>query len=359
MVAISLYRGNLHRVPDVPRRWPMPKHHLSLRDFKLLTRKRSNALSRLLRCSTTKQQQEQDEEEGIGDNDCSKQQQHHHQTDITPKSNPLNINHNALALPLPEDAPSKSKETDASDARNDLGPEGGSPSKDLPAEKTPEAKIVEVTTCSDVLSDKEKRKRELEKNLHILKEKKHQLVQALKQILNAEEEIKKRNTLQMPGVRPPFPLQMEGTMETGSVTKHTVPRISSEVNINGDLEGESEDVSNHNAHARHFHHMHSTSPSAASPLRRPIHGSFQHNMAPLTSRSSFVAAGHTQTPPNMTVGVTASPSRFAPSGHQGHAVNLPPLSVSGAHFTASSPSPAASSGTSAFRDSRLTSPSWN
>lgn len=148
MVAISLYRGNLHRVPDVPRRWPMPKHHLSLRDFKLLTRKRSNALSRLLRCSTTKQQQEQDEEEGIGDNDCSKQQQHHHQTDIAPKSNPLNINDNALALPLPEDAPSKSKETDASDARNDLGPEGGSPSKDLPAEKTPEAKIVEVTKIS-------------------------------------------------------------------------------------------------------------------------------------------------------------------------------------------------------------------
>lgn len=151
MVAISLYRGNLHRVPDVPRRWPMPKHHLSLRDFKLLTRKRSNALSHLLRCSTTtKQQQEQqehDEEEGIGDNDCSKQQQqHHHQTDIAPKSNPLNINDNALALPLPEDAPSKSKETDASDAGNDLGPEGGSPSKDLPAEKTPEAeaKIVEV-----------------------------------------------------------------------------------------------------------------------------------------------------------------------------------------------------------------------
>lgn len=86
-----------------------------------------------------------------------------------------------------------------------------------------------------------------------------------------------------------------------------------------------------------------------------------HMQAPLTSRTSFVAAGHTQTPSNMMMGVTASPSpsRFAPSGHQGHASNLPPLSVSGVHFTASSPSPAASSGTSAFRDARLTSPSWN
>lgn len=42
--------------------------------------------------------------------------------------------------------------------------------------------VCQVTICSDVLSDKEKRKRELEKNLHILKEKKHQLVQALKQV---------------------------------------------------------------------------------------------------------------------------------------------------------------------------------
>lgn len=47
MVAISLYRGNLHRVPDVPRRWLMPSPKISLRDFKLLLARRSNALSRL------------------------------------------------------------------------------------------------------------------------------------------------------------------------------------------------------------------------------------------------------------------------------------------------------------------------
>jgi len=47
MVAISLYRGNLHRVPEVPRRWPMPAPKISLKDFKCLLARRSKALSRL------------------------------------------------------------------------------------------------------------------------------------------------------------------------------------------------------------------------------------------------------------------------------------------------------------------------
>lgn len=52
MVAISLYRGNLHRVPDVPRRWLMPNPKISLKDFRLLLLRRSKALS-LLRDATT------------------------------------------------------------------------------------------------------------------------------------------------------------------------------------------------------------------------------------------------------------------------------------------------------------------
>ena len=47
MVAISLYRGNLHRVPDVPRRWLMPKPKISLKDFKSLLARRSKAVSSL------------------------------------------------------------------------------------------------------------------------------------------------------------------------------------------------------------------------------------------------------------------------------------------------------------------------
>jgi len=48
MVAISLYRGNMHRVPpDVPRRWLMPKPQISLKDFRTLLLRRSKALSLL------------------------------------------------------------------------------------------------------------------------------------------------------------------------------------------------------------------------------------------------------------------------------------------------------------------------
>lgn len=53
MVAISLYRGNLHRVPDVPRRWLMPNPQISLKDFRVLLTRRSRALSRLHSSTTT------------------------------------------------------------------------------------------------------------------------------------------------------------------------------------------------------------------------------------------------------------------------------------------------------------------
>lgn len=52
MVAISLYRGNLHSVADVPRRWLMPTPKISPRDFKTLCHRRSKALCRL-RSTTT------------------------------------------------------------------------------------------------------------------------------------------------------------------------------------------------------------------------------------------------------------------------------------------------------------------
>ena len=52
MVAISLYRGNLHRVSDVPRRWFMPTPQISLKDFRILLSRRNRALSQH-RSSTT------------------------------------------------------------------------------------------------------------------------------------------------------------------------------------------------------------------------------------------------------------------------------------------------------------------
>ncbi|KAI3513439.1 hypothetical protein L1887_20773 [Cichorium endivia] len=47
MVAISLYKGNLHRAPNPFRQWLMPTPEISLKDFKTLLHRRSRALSRL------------------------------------------------------------------------------------------------------------------------------------------------------------------------------------------------------------------------------------------------------------------------------------------------------------------------
>ncbi|KAF9609116.1 hypothetical protein IFM89_013370 [Coptis chinensis] len=166
--------------------------------------------------------------------------------------------------------------------------------------------------------------------------------------LPSDEEKKKNDLEQNLKVQ-----QMAATTDLGSNPRPAVNRAGQEANFCGDLEGESEDVSNPNAHARHFH---STSPSASSPLRKLSNTSLQHTAVPNTNRPNL---GATQTTSSMFAGVASSPSRFAPSGYQGHPANLPPLSVSGNHFTASSPSPAASGGTSVCRDARLTSPSWN
>lgn len=45
MVAMSVYRGKLHKVPDVPRKWVIPTPSISPKQFKLLLRRRSKALA--------------------------------------------------------------------------------------------------------------------------------------------------------------------------------------------------------------------------------------------------------------------------------------------------------------------------
>ncbi|KAJ6793325.1 Uncharacterized protein M6B38_235725 [Iris pallida] len=220
-----------------------------------------------------------------------------------------------------------------------------------PADSTAVVKMEESKT-SDGLSDREKRKQEVEKKLQVLKEKKHNLVQILKLILNAEEEFKRRNA-QSAGLRPSVPLQVENPVDMGSVTRH-VPKLSVEVNFGGDSGAESDANANPNSHGRQVHHLHSTSPSAG-PFARPSHQNAT------TPRTSLVATGH-GTPSNIlnasgVATATSSPSRFAPTGHHGHhqSSSLPPVSAPGAQFAASSPSPAASGGaSSAFKDSRLT-----
>ncbi|GLT46378.1 hypothetical protein SLA2020_201370 [Shorea laevis] len=107
--------------------------------------------------------------------------------------------------------------------------------------------------------------------------------------------------------------------------------------------GEAKDISNHNVHCRHFFQM--SSPSSESPLRMPP--CIQHNVVPHPARASMV--------------VTGSPSRFAPGLQQSIRVikeifQLYPLS--GANYSASSPSLAPSGGTSAVKVAHQQSP-WN
>ncbi|KAL8042136.1 hypothetical protein ABFX02_09G031600 [Erythranthe guttata] len=345
MVAISLYKGNLHKVPDVPRSWPCPSPTISPKDFKNLLRRRARALSRL----------------------------HSSDDDVAAISNPNpapapnSIPEPANSAPiLPDNAVSDSdggviadnpcseaellpagdlKDGEGEKEEEEVREEGkmadeGKDSVRKMMDRTDamvevENPVVQKSNEENSSSEVEKRKKEVQEKLETLNDKKHGLVQVLKQILKAEEQLKRQNSTQGISGRPPLPLQVDTTNDSGSMTRINTPRVGSDGNPSGETEGggEADDVSNHNMHSRNLPRMSSTSPSSDSQQRKPA-----SNMVPHSYRT--------------TLGVVGSPSRFAPAG-QGHSVT-----VSGASFIASSPSPAASGGTSVFRDSRLPSP-WN
>ncbi|KAK7411498.1 hypothetical protein VNO78_02932 [Psophocarpus tetragonolobus] len=340
MVAISLYRGNLHRVPDVPRRWPMPAPKITLKDFKTLLARRSKALSRLQASNPNRNPNPNPLSNGSqpqppptvivtvtvnhGEGPSTVPQEHHNR-----KEPPLV----AVSKPLGgSDSP-----VDVKIKVEDLGKKP----PDAVAAST-EKQTQTVTENADLLNEKEKRKKEIEEKLHGLNDNKHNLVLLLKQILNAEEELKRRNSMQVAVMRgPSVAPQGDGTNDTGSTIRLMAPRLGSEGNLAGDVDGgEGDDFANHTLHSRHVLQPSSMSPSSESPLRRTP--SVQPNVISLPSRANMGAAG--------------SPSRFALSGHQGNPMNLPSVSVSGTSYIASSPSPAASGGTSVFRDARQPSP---
>ncbi|EOY20285.1 hypothetical protein QUC31_007372 [Theobroma cacao] len=346
MVAISLYRGNLHRAPAIPRRWLMPTPKISLEDFKSLLHRRNKALSRLRSSSSSC---------NPNPNPASNLKPHIQ----SPKPNGLPIEPKLGAQVDPEPPQDLTAGPTSAVVKVEVlgGSDGGDcsvkqedeqPEKDETLqvdEKLPEETKanVEVSEKVNELNEKEKRKRDVEEKLQILNAKKHNLVQVLKQILNAEEELKRRNSPPGMAIRPAVPLQVETMNDSGSITRIVTPRMGSEANLAGENEvGEADDVSNANVHNRHVFRMSSTSPSSESPLRRPTY--IQHNVVPHPSRASM--------------GVTGSPSRFAPTGNQGHPGNPPAVSVSGTNYVASSPSPAASGGSSVFREARQPSP-WN
>lgn len=93
------------------------------------------------------------------------------------------------------------------------------------------------------------------------------------QILNAEEEIKRRS-MQSPVARPSAPYKADMAVEISAAKQ--VPKLTVEVNFGSDSGGESDAAANHSNHVRQLNHIHSTSPSA-TPLARTTFNSFQHN----------------------------------------------------------------------------------
>ncbi|KAI9087579.1 hypothetical protein K1719_030449 [Acacia pycnantha] len=313
MVAISLYRGNLHRVPDVPRRWLMPAPKISLRQFKSLLARRSNSrrlADEAVATTTTLSipnpgslSNGQDEVPIIDKPSIA----------IQPESEKVSNNGAGHSR---EGEDHKEPELCNGSVKKEIDePDSFADAKTEPFDGDASLVTKQTETIGDkegMLSDKEKRKKEVEDKLQVLNAKKHNLVIALKQILNVEEELKDELV-------------------------HMTPRVGSEANLGGDVEGsETDDPTNHNMLSRNVHWMSSRSPSE-SPLRRTP--SLQQNMGSQPSR--------------------ASPSRFVLS-HQGNIMNQASVSVSvsGTGYIASSPSPAASGGTSVFRDARHPSP-WN
>ncbi|XP_052176249.1 uncharacterized protein LOC127790686 [Diospyros lotus] len=363
---IYLYRGNLHQVPDQPREWPMPPRTVSLRDFRILTRRRDAALARLRSDSSdldpnpnTNHAANQEEEVDAKENKPTEEETHggdacNRKTldggDLSPKSvdgsdafqdvKPEGASKSAVN---PTDATGKSQDEMLVETE-DAKPEGLPQSATDPADASGKSHVkmpveAEASIKVDVLIDKEKRKKEIQDRLQTLNGKKHNLVQLLKQILNVEEELKRRSSPQGVGNRPSVPLQVDAMNDSGSMTRLATPRLGSDGNLGHVEPGEADDLSNQNVHSRHLLRTSSTSPSSDSPHRRP----------------ALTVVPH---PPRASLAVVGSPSRFAPPGHQGHPTNPPTVSVSGTSYMASSPSPAASGGTSAFRDCRQPSP-WN
>ncbi|CAD6206254.1 unnamed protein product [Miscanthus lutarioriparius] len=177
----------------------------------------------------------------------------------------------------------------------------------------------------------DEKKRKLNEKLDSLNKKKHGLVQMLKQVLNAEEEIRRRSM--QASLRAAMPQPSENATDGSSVSR-LAPRMTVDVNF-GDVAGDSDAGSNQDTPGRPLHHFHSISPSIASFARSPF-GSLQ---------------GHT--PRSPATFSTASPSRFATNIHQGQPPALYSASLPGSNYVASSPSPAASGGSSSvFRDPR-------
>ncbi|KAL1187944.1 hypothetical protein V5N11_009258 [Cardamine amara subsp. amara] len=323
MVAISMYRGNLHKVPDVPRRWRMPDHNLSFKDFKSLLHRRKRALS-LLSLNSSPNLNLKVKTELVTDQEDA---------NLPSERSGSSGKQKLVEAKREEIVGNRIREDENARGFEEARVDGGDLPEivtellsnkeidNVPQEDKAEAK----ETAEEIPSEIEKEQKEVEERLQVLNTKKHNLVQVLKHILNAEEELKRRSNMQQQGTTaatgPSLPLHVDVSNGSGG---------NAGANVEG---GETDDAVNHNnAQTRTALRLWGASSSSESPLRRAAALS-QQNMVPHTSRWSPLV-GPSQPGPVVTV------------------------SASGTNYIASSPSPAGSGGTSVFRESRLQSP-WN
>ncbi|KAL6497439.1 hypothetical protein OROGR_029368 [Orobanche gracilis] len=416
MVAMSLYKGNLHKVPNVPRRWQPPTPKISLEDFKILLHRRARALSRLrfsadasIDVATSPSPSPRPSPDYINtdyraDNAANNFDGDSHRSGPELLSNgdlkegegeKEEVREEGKVTDEKEDSMRKSTEkTDAlmEERKNDEDVNNDDKSKVIVNS------MGEKSNIDKGASDAERRKKEVKEKFEILNQKKHGLVQVLKQILNAEEHLKRRNSTQ--GMFGCPPLLVDTTTDSGSMTKVNTPRMGSDGNQCSDMEGVGADyVSNHNMHSHYLscpplqvdtntdsgsmtkvntqrvgldgnpcsdmervdrlntHRVRSDGNPCSGMEGLEADGVSNHNMTsphlPRASSTSPSSYSQHQKPDSSlvphscktTLGI-ASPSRSAPVG-QGY---------SSTSYPTSSPSPPASGGTSVFRDGRIRSP---
>lgn len=294
MVAISLYRGKLHRVPDVPRRWLIPRPRISVKEFRGLLRRRSNAFSLLkvgeALASTSapstvyngnppprslpptppppppKQQHRRQDQQIEGEDVKPGGRDLTFPVQVGVENSKENSNQEDR---LAEDAAAEELHQLANFVSLVKVEEVSSDAEaELQVEKNKVKELKDEINNQDpdhspsnhklsVTDDKGKRKKEVEEKLEILNKRKHNLVQALKQILSVEEELKRRSSMQP--TRPSVPIQVDISNDSGSMPRVTTPKMASEANA----------VSNHDLQPRQFPRISSISPSAESALKRP------------------------------------------------------------------------------------------
>ncbi|CAL4935357.1 unnamed protein product [Urochloa decumbens] len=303
MVAFSMYRGNLHiggrdSVAAAPRRWERPRPTLTLKQFRRLQRNRTLALERLAGPQQRpgspssaggdggrgaaeeardeeeagrveeldRQQPQQQQQDGEGEQQQQQQQQQ--------QAEEGGGEEEQQQLQAEEEEHEEGAVEDAD--MNDVGEvvvegDGNGDAEEGQGESEGVDPNQEEVNCPDQISGK---KRKLNEKLDVLNKKKHDLVQMLKQVLNAEEEIRRRSM--QASLRVAMPQPSENTADGSSISR-LGPRMTVDVNF-GDVAGDSDAGSNQGTPGRPLHHFHSISPSTASFVRATLQGVRQHSL---------------------------------------------------------------------------------